>query len=225
MTNALILTAPSALTNPLPNTPKLRVPGDTFVLTSDSFTGGSNGPISSRVTDCALGGSPMVWATNDTPSLLIEDGRLKYGARTRSSLTWLDIAGIDLDSEIRVSFKLVSLQSAGAVYFDMFRDNDHASQSTKLRGTLSSNGWSFQHSDPVTASVTIPGAGMSIVVGANYEFRYNNRTGTLTTVVDGVQQGVFETGRKYSGHWFGFALGTDVPGFAVDNYKLTQMML
>lgn len=225
MTNALILTAPSALTNPLPNTPKLRMPGDTFVLTSDSFSGGSNGPISTRVTDCALGGSPMVWATNDTPSLVVEDGRLKYGARTRSSLTWLDVGDIDLDCEIRVSLTLVSMQSAGALYFDMFRDNDHASQSTKLRATLSSNGWSFQHSDPVAASTTIPGAGMPVVAGANYEFRYNNRTGTLTTMVNGVQQGVFETGRKYSGRWFGLAVGADIPGFVMDNYKLTQMML
>lgn len=85
MPNALILTAPQRIAKPLPNTPKLWLPGDRRVVTSDTFTGTTANTLAGRSTDAKLGGVAESWSASVPAAFGVASGRLVPGALAQDS--------------------------------------------------------------------------------------------------------------------------------------------
>lgn len=219
MVAALILKTPGRLSAPLPNTPKLLLAGDSEILTSDRFTGGNTSTITGRTTDAGLGGQKQLWSTFGTSNLGIDGGELVTSDATVYAFSYLETDTADVD--LTLSMKVRALPASNAVFFDLFRDTPASDTATRLRGVLNAAGTlSFSHNTP--AGSTGISAPISVRAGDTLGLRYNNRSGELSTYLNGVLSSSASTGRKYAGKLHGFAFAGAVPGARFDDLTLSR---
>lgn len=120
MATALILTAPQSMTSPAADTPKIRLTGETYVLTSDSFNGADQAALSSRTTDAAKGGKPLPYTITSATTFAIGAGRLTTVSGGTGAM--LFTLPPDRSPDVTISCKLpVLAKAAGQGGFLMVR--------------------------------------------------------------------------------------------------------
>lgn len=223
MVDALILTAPAAMTAPLPGTPKLRLPGDRLILTSDGFSG--SGSLNDRITDAALGGEQMDWGSAAAHAAVTVSGgyaRLD-GASTATFFYYMTMPQAVRAAEIGLTMRETF---APGLYVDLFRDVTSAPNSSKLRMTLRNSGASsVMFSAPDTGNTEIPGATFNTAPGDNVRLSYNIKTRALRVLVnDAVKVSLNYTPPKtMTGLLSGIAGVAGATG-EIDNFTLTELV-
>lgn len=89
MDGSLILTAPTAMTAPLPDTPVLRLRGERYTFRSDTFTGAAATTLAGRTSDARLGGDREIWNTSQPAAFGTDGTRLVPGATDADSFASL----------------------------------------------------------------------------------------------------------------------------------------
>lgn len=219
MANALIITAPSAMTAPLAGTPKLRLSGDRFILSSDGFSGAS-GTLAGRVSDAVLGGSPAVWQSASDAILTVNgSGSVVPNSTPGGFFNYIYSAG-GPQREIEVSLKITTRFST-TLWLDLFRDV----ASRKMRLELASTGGSIVYSASVDSAV-VPNSRFSFADGDTVRFRYNTRTGKAQVWVNEAEvvSVVYVPPVPVTGGRFGIAGLASSTG-ALDNFVLAETIL
>lgn len=228
MPEALIITSPSAMSAPLPDTPFLQLRGERIVLTSDGFSGAAAN-FGGRITDAALGGARVPWKlagpadswrTNGT-------GRLALGASTSGTFfAYLPLGTAAANRDVELSLRIMELPTAN-LSLDLFRDSEGSTDSQKMRLTIAPNGSAtFVYSAP-TDSAPISGTGFTVAPGDTISFRYNTKTNAYAFRSNGVigREGTWTPPRPLSGTMFGIAGTTNMTAGALDDFKLTETII
>lgn len=228
MAQALILTAPAALTNPLPDTPILPLVGDRLVLTSDGFSGPA-GSFTGRTADAAMGGKALPWNSAGSGEILKIDGAGRAAGFSTAAGNFFNYieAPAAMPREIELALTLVAKASAASqFYVDLFRDNTNSATSRKLRMILTQTALVLVDSN-AGASTTIPGTNIPTAAGDRITLGYNTRTGALKISVNGAPRAAvtFRPATPYTGTMFGFAGGADIAGLLLDSFSLTETVI
>lgn len=228
MVNALVLTAPSAMTNPLPGTPVLRVPGERMILTSDGFSGPA-GSFSGRTTDTAAGGAPMVWGSTADSSFRI-NGSGAAAAVSGVGPAWfqyITVPGSSARRDIEMGVTIRRpLATGNQLYLDMFRDVTDGATSTKLRALFTPTAFLITDGQPGNSTNLAPA--VPYKTGDTIRLRYNTNTGALRATVNDapVVSLTWFPAKRYSGELFGIAaIAADMSGFELDNFILAETVL
>lgn len=226
MSDALVITAPGTLSNPMPGNPKLPIRGDFATVTSDGFSG--TGRFPGRMTDVALGGSPLPWTASLAAALKVDGGHLTADTPSGSFFTYVAPSGFP-DGEVLMEFTVRALPVGASTlvwYIDLFRDSA-STTSSKLRAVVYPSGVIKVGDNPAGASwVAFPGAEVpAVAIGDRIGIQYNNRSGKLSLYRNGTQVHTSTPGVKYAGNMFGFAGAADVAGARFDDLKLSRVIL
>lgn len=222
--SALIITAPQAMTAPLPGTPTLKLVGDKVVLTSDGFSGPAGG-FAGRTADTSKGGSPLKWSTiGDTHVRIDGAGRAAaVGAVDGNWFHHFSLPGTG-PRQVEVGFTLVSKTAANSLFLDLFRDTT-TTASRRLRLTLTTTTATVVDMQG-TSSTTVPGSGFAIANGDRLRISYNTKLGTIQIVVNDIPRAplTYLPASPFTGTLFGIA-GGDVTGAVMDDFTVTETLL
>lgn len=224
MDNSLIITTPQAMTAPLPNTPKLRLSGDSFVLTSDTFSGANTSTLAGRVSDAARGGAPIPYellATTED-AWKISGSTLAAGVNPGSSAALLPLPAAR-SKDVTASVRIVSLPAGGTPSVSLLVRRDKVSGSqNQVRVTFNSTSMQlYTHVGGV--QTTVSGALVPVAPGDVVGLREYD--GLIQMVKNGeiVWAGQNAPG-TFIGNYAGFASFSGAAGFAFDDFTVIETL-
>lgn len=220
MSSTLVLTAPTTLTAPLPGTPKLKLRGDTFVLTSDSFNSANVAALSTRTTDAAMGGEALPYTFLTPAGFGINSGRLVRGT-TEGNATAVVQLPATRSKDVTASCKILATPTASSprLYLIVRRDNPTGSPQSQVRLGIGETSMSLNlYIDG--ASTTVSGSNIGVTAGDTVGVREYN--GLVQMLINGtvVKEYRYSAG-TFTGDYAGFAVGGSEP-FAVDEFSVTE---
>lgn len=232
MADALIITAPAAMSAPLPNTPILALRGDVVVRASDGFSGAAVS-LGGRAVDAAAGGPQVSWQV-DGPSdcwVTTGNGRLSYGPATGGTFcVYIPSGESAANREVEVSVRVLEVPSANT-HLDLFRDVVGATASRKMRLSLSNTGSiTFSYSAPsASGEAETVGSGFTYGAGDVLAVRYNTKTGAYRIRKNGatVREGTYipAAPRTLTGTIFGIAGSNGMSAGVLDDFKITETII
>lgn len=220
MANALILTAPAAMSAPLAGTPILRLPGDAITLTSDTFTGATATTLAGRYTDAGMGGSALPYQLMVADSYGIKNGTLVPGAGNLASAALVELAPRprDLTASIRIRALDTAAGSTPSNYLQI-RRSTVASPQSQIRVAFSAGNASLY-----TATALVPElvAGSVTPITAGDVIAIREYDGLVEMYKNGVlmKSAKFASG-TFPGAYAGIASAAGA-SFALDDFKITE---
>lgn len=220
MASTLVLNAPSVMTNPMADTPKLRLKGDTFVITSDSFNSGAAAALASRSTDAAMGGDSLPYTFLNPGGWGITSGRLTRGTADGTANMAVQLPAAR-SKDVTASCKVVTLPSVAnpRLYLVVRRDNPTGPPQSQVRLGIYDTGMSLNVYIG-GASETVSGSNTAVAAGDVVGLREYN--GLVEVLRNGVVVKKFQyPAGTFSGDYAGFTLaGTE--SFVVDDFVVTE---
>lgn len=214
MPQALIITAPTVLSAPRPNTPAIVIPGQ--VLYSDGFGGADVASIVGRALDQQAGGLPATWAWDGSAGqalLAIVTGTLRKGAGT-GTFTQLHPVG---RANYEASLKVVTPPTGtDSIYIDGHRASVSAASTTDTERVQITG---------ATARLTRRVGGVS-TPRAYFPFAADDRVGirfvdkTVALTINGVAVDSYEVNTALPGSFAGLAGVGTATGFILDDWLI-----
>jgi len=211
---ALIITAPRAITSPPAGTPKLTISGDVFTITSDTFSGPAATTVSGRSTDALAGGSAMAWASTAPTAFGISGGTLVPGSAPQTNVFTVSLSPTR-GPDVTVSAKVVTIPNT-TMYLLARRDNQ-SGPTNQLRLVIGSGTVSLGVT--VNSTVADPAnSAFTYVAGDVLGLREN--AGTIEMLKNGVVQKTFSGLGTFTGHLAGISCGAGATSFSFDDFKV-----
>lgn len=212
MDNALVLTAPSAMSAPLKDTPILRIKGDRYIVTSDSFAGSDAATLAGRFTDAALGGAAQGWAASVPAGFGVAAGRLVPGAQAADSFAAVPLPTGTVEVAARVH-----KASANLIWLVACRDA-LAGAANQVRVAIDATGAQIVH---MLAGYPSAGLGPKFPLTAGAEVRLKLEGKTATLSIDGTRMFVGDLPAPCPGALCGIARSSTATDFSIDNFTVT----
>lgn len=222
MAQAVVVTPLHTLTAPPAGTPKLRVAGDVFTHTSDSFSGANVTTLYGRNTDAKLGGTPMRYECLDPASWAITGGILTKGPSTRvnsSALVELPPGAKDVTFSVRVASMPVQTLTGPAMYMQIRRD-EMPQPRTQLRlGLYATGSYALSTQLNSTSQVYVPSTTKPYALGDTIALR--EYEGLVEIYRNGTLEVSVNVGPGFTGNWVGLNT-VDPQAFGFDDFKITE---
>lgn len=217
MSNALILTAPQAMTAPLPGTPTLRMVGDRYVLASDNFTGSNVDPITARISNAYSGGTQRPWQLALSGGFAINSNALRASTTPQANSMLLELPAA---ADLTVSARVDALPTSGAVAI-ICRRNALSGMTEQLRLLISATDARIAYnlggaSDVVLASTAVPAA-------AGQVWGIREYRGLVEVFRDGQMVHSRQMEASFGGSRFcGVSAGSGNVGWVLDNFTAAE---
>lgn len=218
MPTALILTAPQAMTAPMPGTPKLKIAGDVLTISSDRFTGNDTASFDVRTSDAKLGGEPLPYSFQTAGGWGIKNEQLVRGTVLGSTTLMLKLPATR-SQDVTVSCRIAKLPPTGSLTVIPRRDVPGGGATSQVRATIFDGKVSLYV--VIGGTQTQAAAGRAIAAGDTLAVR--EYRGLVQMLINGdiAGEASYSAG-TFTGDYAGLSFGGDDSGFAVDDLQIVE---